>query len=820
MKLKTNKLLTLTLASSLVAITACGGGGTKATPSSKGGGTPDPVTYSAWEAGVTQATVDTANAFLAGTAATGSGATAVDANLTGLPTGTDATILTLAYEVEGESDTSGTAPNIVKGLNAETLGGVATNGVGFATIGAAGTSRFFAGVIAGADLGAPLTTTTAGGTWNGIFQALGDADHATEKAFVLNVNFADNEISAHIAAGTDADTEVFTADVNSYYLEGTFVTATGLITGNIIFGDYSAGADDAASLALAVAALGTATGDSATAPQTVGLGVLSGLIGTNGALGAFHSSGSDGQTATGFAGGFVATTAANAGGDDPDAVYADWAAGATLVTSATAANGFVAGSATGLGIAALTGLSTLNLAEEITEKVDTVPGARGNTAARAGTAGTDGVNLGGSALNGVAFGSNGATTGLRYFAGLHNTTDLGEPIAAAADITGTWAGLFQAVGATGYAVEKAFTLTVTFSATAANTITGLVPVGASTFATAGDDSYYISGTYNADGVITGNILYGDFSAATTDALARTAAGTALTTATGTTGSPSTVGLGVLSGLIGQDGAVGAFHSSGSDGTGVTGYAGGFVASTEDDVTDAAIALVAYAPAEYSDWVAGATQAATLGTANGFVAGSTTSITLAPNGVTPVDLRDGAASGALIGGVSFFNNPGATPATTARYYAGLHTDTELGAPFPLTNAPAGTWDGMFAAVGDSDHATTAKSVTGLLAVTFGASPTIQGSVPAGAATTITVGTTAVYHINATYDANGVISGSILYEDSATSGGLATAGTYADTAGFGRVSGLIGADGAIGAFHSDNAADGNGVTGYAGGFFAKP
>nr|MCA8837451.1 hypothetical protein [Pseudomonadota bacterium] len=619
-----------------------------------------------------------------------------------------------------------------------------------------------------------------------------------------------------------------TAAGTSYYISGNY-DANGVITGNVLYGDFSAGAaNDGAARTAAAGLLTTATGTAPTAPQTVGLGVLSGLIGAQGAVGGFHSSGSDGNGETGFAGGFVVSSADNVGGIDPDVVYADWAAGATQATVITD-NAFLAGTATGLTGAPSTGVDveTLNLAEVITAKRDTVQGVAGNAAANAGVAGIDGVALGGQAADGVAFFTNGDAAAARFFAGLHSTTDLGEPIAAAADIVttnGEWAGLFQAVGADGYATAaRDITLTVTFGATDGNTITAIVAAddNTDTFTTAGDESYYISGRYDANGVITGSVLYRGFATATanTAPLVLAAAGTALTaaTATGATGD-AVAGLGVLSGLIGQDGAVGAFYSNAD---GATGYAGGFVASRDERATDEAAALVAFVPpvVEYADLTD--TRLMTLA-ANGFLGSSGTDVldftapTNAPT-IGKLDLATGTA-----GGVSFFTS-GASDAT-AFFFAGIHNDTNLGAPVP-TSGNSATWTGMFQAVGTTGAATITPARAITLSVAFAttdAARLIAGSVSAGTQSTLLANP--AYHISATYDENGVISGNILYEASsaATGTGIASAAAaVAGTAGGGTVTGLIGASGLVGAFHSSNTVDGaTGILGYSGGFIAAP
>ena len=802
MKLKTNKLLTLTLASSLVAITAGCGGGTKAAAPT---GTtpvvvPDPVTYTEWAAGTTIATDDTANAFLAGVAAiagTG-GAADTPVTLTGVPTAATVETLNLAYEVTGRVDA---VPGTSKGANPVTFGGAATNGVAFATNGATVDAdlRYFAGVVAGADVGVPLVTATAAGTWNGIFQAVGA--NAVERDFELDVDFTNSQVSAIIPlTGDDASA----TDVMSYFFVGDF--AAGVITGDIIFGDFSAAADADAALTAAGVALAAAVATGAVSPATDGVGTLSGLIGANGALGAFYSTANG---ADGYAGGFVATTAANVGGDDPDVVYADWAAGATQAAVITD-NAFLAGTATGLTGAPSTGVTveTLNLAEVITEKVDTVQGAAGDSAANAGVAGTDGVRLGGAATNGVAFFTTGATTEARYFAGLHSTTDLGAPISAA-PATATWNGLFQAVGTGDYATAaKAFALTVTYSATADSTIIGLVGANTNGDAFTGT-SYYVSGTYDENGVITGNVLYSDLSAATARPAALTAAGLALTAALATdAASPATDGLGVLSGLIGANGAVGAFYSNAEDAT--DGYAGGFVVSTTPNATDAADALVAYvAPVvEYSDWTATVLSAVPTTTGNAFLgATSATALTNAPSGAVYTSVEDTD----ITGGVLLSTH--VVAASTASFFAGLHSDTNLGAPVP-TSGSSVVWTGPFQAVGVAPYLTESKTIS--LTVDF-VNTTITGSVASGVAASTTIDASPAYHINGTYNTAGVISGFVAYSPDAanTAAGLLLA-VSGGTTGPGTLTGLIGANGAVGAFISTAV----GATGYAGGFAVKP
>ena len=778
MKLKTNKLLTLTLASSLVAITAGCGGGTKAAAPT---GTtpvvvPDPVTYTEWAAGTTIATDDTANAFLAGVAAiagTG-GAADTPVTLTGVTTGATVETLNLAYQVTAEVTTPGSEATAV------TFGGAATNGVAFsATTGTLpADARYFAGVIAGADLGVPLTTTTAAGTWNGIFQAVGAS--AIEKSFVLTVNFTASQISGIVPVGTDT----FTTDGDlSYFFVGDY-DSDGVITGDIILRDLATdNDDDDAARADGVVDLTAALVTGAASPATDGIGTLSGLIGANGALGAFYSTANG---ALGYAGGFVALTAANVGGDNPNALYAKWS-GSDDVTIATTldANGFLASVTTdadGLVFPAPTTaptVVTLNLASEVTPEVVLVQGSENDIE---GTDAVSAVILGGAATDGVAFFTTGADATARYFAGLHFGTDLGAPITTDTG-TADWNGLIQTVSGTPASMfaAKTFTLTVNF---ADSEVSAHVTTDA-----AGTDfgiaSYYLTGEYDDAGVITGTVSYAII-------------------ADSTTGRDGSTANGVLSGLIGATEAVGAFYSNAED---ATGYAGGFVATSVANAGGVAGTEATHyvAPVvDYADWTATVLSAVPTTTGNAFLgATSATALTNAPSGAVYTSVEDTD----ITGGVLLSTH--VVAASTASFFAGLHSDTNLGAPVP-TSGSSVVWTGPFQAVGTAPYLTESKTIS--LTVDF-VNTTITGSVASGVAASTTIDASPAYHINGTYNTAGLISGFVAYSanaaDSATGVALAVSG---GTTGPGTLTGLIGANGAVGAFISTAV----GATGYAGGF----
>ncbi|MCH9664065.1 MAG: hypothetical protein K0U66_10495, partial [Gammaproteobacteria bacterium] len=128
------------------------------------------------------------------------------------------------------------------------------------------------------------------------------------------------------------------------------------------------------------------------------------------------------------------------------------------------------------------------------------------------------------------------------YAGIFGTTNLGAPIAT--NTTATWNGLLNING-----TEEAFDLEVVFSDSADNTVKGFAinPIDTKDF--------LVDGTFDANGVITGNVHYDDFASDTRLNIS----------------APN----GVLSGIIGADGAVGVFYNTTGDL-----YVGGFVVSPD------------------------------------------------------------------------------------------------------------------------------------------------------------------------------------------------------------------------------------------------
>ena len=177
------------------------------------------------------------------------------------------------------------------------------NGVAWFSVEDSPDRYHYAGIFETTDLGVPLTGETATkAMWSGQFQATG---MASAVAFDLEITFGDagvGEIAAFIPSGDD-----------HYLLTGNY-TASGLIRGEVNFGEFT---ND----------LRTTPADTAATRK----GVLSGLIGSNGAVGAFISGTTtdNGQTiaggtgATGYAGGFVASPFVG------EVSYRDWVSDAS-----------------------------------------------------------------------------------------------------------------------------------------------------------------------------------------------------------------------------------------------------------------------------------------------------------------------------------------------------------------------------------------------------------------------------------------------------------------------------------------------------------
>ncbi len=166
--------------------------------------------------------------------------------------------------------------------------GDVSDGVAFFLGSAAREANAYAGILAGTDLGAPPTETTGTAEWNGQFLVIGT--YPVNKDFKLEIDFSDSSVEAFVQVRDENDPLHFS-------LNGTFNRTTGVISGTVELGDYTGN-------------------DRTTTPldnTDRGSGMLTGLIGEQGAVGVFLKNNKDPNNDPGpsfnFAGGFVAAPA-------------------------------------------------------------------------------------------------------------------------------------------------------------------------------------------------------------------------------------------------------------------------------------------------------------------------------------------------------------------------------------------------------------------------------------------------------------------------------------------------------------------------------
>nr|MCA8834461.1 hypothetical protein [Pseudomonadota bacterium] len=169
------------------------------------------------------------------------------------------------------------------------LGGDAKNGVAFYRGYDSGNSAGYAGIFSTTDLGGPITAKDARAEWRGQFQVI--AGRIINTDFTLEVTFGAVAGVDGSVGKVEAFVEQIAPNVAHHYVRGTF-NAAGVIKGTAIAGDFTNGDRNQFNV-------GTTDG------------ILTGLIGEDGAVGAFYSQ------AGVYAGGFVA--------QPTDLVtYADW----------------------------------------------------------------------------------------------------------------------------------------------------------------------------------------------------------------------------------------------------------------------------------------------------------------------------------------------------------------------------------------------------------------------------------------------------------------------------------------------------------------
>ena len=355
-----------------------------------------------------------------------------------LNAGTDALDAALDEVFPDEHSETATALHL-----GELKGGDATDGVAYFIFQDSGQQYHYAGLDSGTDLGAPSFQETGTAIWKGRFNAT-KLDQATE--FDLEITFGGaGDVAGSIAAFVPSGSDHF-------LLTGDY-DANGVISGKVNYGAFMAGTRTP-----------TAT--------RVDNGILTGLIGRQGAVGVFLSgtgtkdniTGGTG-IATGFAGGFVANPFQG------NVSYSDWVTFSSPPATPAAAP------------------SSGNL----NQFVQTIR----NDVINASHAGERfNVNLG--SLDGDpadGFNVHYVTATDDYLVGLSSTTSLG--VALKAQPVGTWLGSFV-VYESGVATTTPFELTVDFAsrsidATVTNTLYSFVNTSFG----------------SNDGVIRGNVNRGD-----------------------------------------------------------------------------------------------------------------------------------------------------------------------------------------------------------------------------------------------------------------------------------------------------------------------
>ena len=333
-----------------------------------------------------------------------------------------------------------------------TIGDATANSVSYFSVDGSSASikYYYAGLDSRTDLGAPSFQKTGTAIWNGKFRAMG---MASASDFELEITFGGTgdvagSIEAFVPSGSD-----------HYLLDGTY-DENGVISGTVNFGAFMAG---------------TRTPTATRADN----GILTGLIGKQGAVGAFVSGTAidnngvitGGTSATaGFAGGFVANPF------EGNVSYSDWVTSSSPpATPAAAPSG-----------------------DNLNQFVQTIR----NDVIKAAHVGQNfNVNL--SSLNGDpadGFSVYHITATDDYLVGLSATTSLGVTLKA--QPVGTWLGSFVAYEG-GIATTTPFELTVDFAGLNINTtITGTDYTFTNT--NFGSANGVINGTVNR-GAITGSL---------------------------------------------------------------------------------------------------------------------------------------------------------------------------------------------------------------------------------------------------------------------------------------------------------------------------
>ena len=532
--------------------------------------------------------------------------------------------------------------------------------------------------------------------------------------------------------------------------------------------------------------------------NTITPGVLTGIIGEDGALGVFVSgtSNDNGQTITGgtgensFRGGFVARPRLD---DDPTKVtYTDWVAATNLDATAdlTDQRGQILQSKNGT-------LDTTGLTRCSDRDSASYCGAVGSRTAPTVTkynlnnSRFDGRRINGDGNGGYAyFQGYIGETGYRY-AGILDSTDLGAPLTGDAGTSVQWNGVLN-----GPSGSFDFVLTITFDANG-----GRLDAFINSYA----NRFYRlqNARFDTGGVITGTVNLQRF----TDSDPTQPIDTA-TDGDGNTGDS------VLSGLIGEEGVVAVYVGTR---IGVGTRTGGFIAGPD----------IAFNPdVRASDWTRnigdfGAEFTSVPRNQFLYIVTDVRGVSTNSDGsgrVTPESLNlstatfNGNPLGGGSGDIRFFSgyNGG-----TRHYYAGISNFANLGATLPVwqTGQPTSAeWKGAFGVL-QGANAIVKKDLT--LEVNF-ENRRLTAFVPVG---------TNHYLLDAGFNADddGFFAGTVNFGAFTDT----TSRTSTNTLTPGVLTGIIGTRGAVGVFVSGSSVDngqtitgGEGENGFTGGFVACP
>ena len=680
------------------------------------------------------------------------------------------------FKFAGTSFSDGTVYGDVLLLEEDSSSGVAFSHV----LGTGVTGRkYYAGLLPGTNLGAPITNPNTRAIWGAQFRAVlgglrSDTQEYSNPSFKMRITY--NGIGHSTISSGTVSNGVFTK--GSVTVPYTNITAPGF-DGSSDFNIQGKFGDDGL-LYGTVDLVGAVDIES----------TLTGLIGFNGAVGAFVGGG----LGVNIAGGFVAY---------PAAYFADWA-GTSDNRRATVINKNNNGTLPLLNGAA--SVSNANPAGNFIQRLATLDGQGFDFD---GTGFPDASVYGGvlyldedaNSGSGVAFSHVVGTgvTGRKYYAGLLSDTDLGSRIT---DPTTSlvWdarlMGVFRILSPKRYSSSH-FKMRVTFNGNGGTINSGAYSDGVFTnggILTSDFGDFNIEGKFGRDGLLYGKV------------------GTNLE--------------GTLTGLIGVDGAVGAFSFTSS----VLSYVGGFVAHPIAEVNFAdwgeATTVINNDNTGTAPLLNGVASVSNANPTGNFIKGLATS-TSADKGFdfaeTPfanatvygnvllLDEDNPSGSGVVFSQVS------GTGVDGDRYYARLLSGTDLGLPItdPNTNA---IWDaklkgtlGIFAA--KVTHSERYSSPSFKMQVIFdGNGGTInsgivtdgvfaKGQIPTRFANSndLTTGEMGSFNIQGKFGRDGLLYG--------------TAGIGSKTDG--TLTGLIGVDGAVGVFVGGS----HGVD-YAGGFVARP